>query len=87
MRSNAEEAGFDLLVGPQLVRAGRIDDAAFAQHVHIVDQLQGQRGILLHQQDGKAFLLQLADRLPQALDDDRRQPLAIVELFARPDAR
>ena len=31
-------------------------------------------GVLLDQQDGQAFLLQRADRFPQPLDDDRREP-------------
>jgi hypothetical protein len=40
--------------------------------VHVVDQLEGEVGVLLDQQDGEAFFLQLANRFPDALDDDRR---------------
>jgi hypothetical protein len=40
--------------------------------VHVVSQLKGEVGVLLDQQDGEAFLLQLANRFPDALDDDRR---------------
>src|SRR6185437_9082463 len=72
--SNSEILRFDLFVGSQVARPRGIDDLAFADHVHIVDQLQREMRVLLDQQDGKAFALELADRLPQALDDDRREP-------------
>src|SRR5262245_13993662 len=51
-RSDAKIGGLDPVVGPQLVRAGRVDHPALAQHMHIVDQLEGERGVLLHEQDG-----------------------------------
>ena len=65
----------DLIVSPQLLRAGGIDHLALAHHVHVVDELEGERGVLLDEQDGEALLLQLADRLPNALDDDRARAL------------
>ena len=63
-RSNAKIGGLDLVVGPQLVRAGGVDHLALAHHVHVVDELERQRGVLLHEQDGKALLLQLCRSPP-----------------------
>ena len=37
-------------------------------------ELEREVRVLLDQQDGQAFFLELPDRFPQALDDDRRQP-------------
>ena len=56
----------------QFVRAGGIDHLPLAQHMHVVDELERQVRVLLDQEDGQAFLLELADRFPDALADDRR---------------
>ena len=69
-----EEPRFDVVVFPQRVRQPGIDHPALGDHVHEIDQLERQRGVLLDQQNGQPLLLELGDRLPQALDDDRRQP-------------
>ena len=50
-RSNAQEAGFHFLVGPKFLRTGRIYQFPLADHVHVVDQPDGQRCVLLDQQD------------------------------------
>src|SRR5215470_12879999 len=73
--SDSQVLGFDLVVGPQLVRTRGIDHPAFTHHVHVMDQLQRERGVLFDQQNRMAFLLQPRDRLPQPLDDDGREPL------------
>jgi hypothetical protein len=72
--SNAQIAGFDLLVSLELFRLGGIDHLALAHHVHVIDQFEGEVRALLDQQDRQAFFLQLPDRFPETLDDDRRQP-------------
>src|SRR5262245_19245527 len=73
--SDSQVLGFDLVIGPQLVRTRGIDHPAFTHHVHVIDQLERERGVLFDQQNRMAFLLQPRDRLPQALDDDGREPL------------
>src|SRR5215472_13630337 len=73
--SDSQVLGFDLVVGPQLVRTRGIDHPAFTHYVHVIDQLERERGVLFDQQNRMAFLLQPRDRLPQALDDDGREPL------------
>src|SRR5262245_49577161 len=47
-----EIVGFDLVVGAQFFRLGRIDHLAFAHHMHVIDKLEREVGVLLHQQDG-----------------------------------
>ena len=42
-----------------------IDHLAFAHHMHVIDQLERQGGVLFDEQNGMAFILQLSDRLPQ----------------------
>src|SRR5688572_33496487 len=64
------------IIGPERVRAPRINHAALAHDVDVIDELQRERGVLLDQQDRQAFLLQLRHRLPHGLDDDRREALA-----------
>src|SRR5262245_52883530 len=66
----AEKAGFDVVIRPKVFWTRRVYHAPLAHHVDIVDELQRQRRVLLDQENGKAFLFQLADRLPYALDDD-----------------
>src|SRR5262249_2091848 len=65
--SDSQVARFDLLVGSQLLRTGGIDHLTLADDVHVIDQLECQRGILLDQQDGQSFALEPGDRLPDAL--------------------
>src|SRR6187402_248351 len=74
-KSNTKIAMLDRVVGPQLLRGRGIDHLALAHDVDVVDELERQRGVLLDQQDREALALELADRLPQPLDDDGRQPL------------
>src|SRR5262249_34482222 len=73
--SDSQVSRFDLVVGPQLFRTRGIDHLALAHHVHVINQLERERGVLFDQQNGMAFLLQPRDRLPQPLDDDGREPL------------
>ena len=53
------------------MRPRGIHHLALAHDVHVIHELERQRGVLLDQQDRQALLLELADRLPHALDDDR----------------
>ena len=61
---NAEIAGLNLFVGAQFLGFGRIHHLALAHHMHVVDELECKIGILLHEQNGKTFLLQRADGFP-----------------------
>src|SRR5262249_24813404 len=47
-----EIVGFDLVVSAQFFRLGRIDHLAFAHHMHVIDKLEREVGVLLDQQDG-----------------------------------
>ena len=49
--SNPQETRFDLVIGPQLVRPRRINEAPFAHDMNKVDELQCQRRVLLDQED------------------------------------
>src|SRR6202521_3678945 len=60
-RSNTEITGPYVVIRAQLFRAGRIDHLALAHDVHVVDELERQGGVLLDQQDGEAFGLELSD--------------------------
>src|SRR4030095_10813858 len=71
--SDAEIAGLDLVVCAQFFGLGRIDYLALAHHMHVIDKLESEVGILLHQQDGQTFFFESADCLPKPLDDDRGQ--------------
>src|SRR5262249_8821434 len=73
--SDSQVPGFDLVVGSKLFRTRGIDHLALTHHVHVIDQLERERGVLFDQQNRMAFLLQPRDRLPQPLDDDGREPL------------
>src|SRR5215831_17912858 len=73
--SDSQVPGFDLVVGPKLFRTRGIDHLALTHHVHVIDQLERERGVLFDQQNRMAFLLQPRDCLPQPLDDDGREPL------------
>ena len=49
--SDAEIARFDRVVGPKLLRRGGIHNASLFEDMHVIDQLDRQRGVLLDKQD------------------------------------
>src|SRR6516162_6408415 len=58
--SDSQIPRFDFVVGPQLFRTRGIDHLALAHHVHVIDQLQRERGVLFDQQNA-SLALQLVD--------------------------
>src|SRR5688500_10216721 len=73
--SDSKVAGFYRVVGHQLLRRGVVDDLAAGEHVHGVGHRQRQRQVLLHEQDGQPFALELAEDAPHFPHDERRQSL------------
>src|SRR5215472_3216328 len=57
-------ARLDLLVGEELRGASGVDDLAPAQDVGAVGHGEGEREVLLHEEDGKPLALELADHPP-----------------------
>src|SRR5215813_9433490 len=69
--SRTRKTRFDLVVRPQFLRRRRIDHPSLAQHLHVVDEPDSQRGILLDEENGEALLLELSDRFQHSLALDR----------------
>src|SRR3712207_7009879 len=49
------------------------DDLAGLQHVAALGDLEGEVGVLLHEQDRRALLVDLGDRLVDALGEEDRK--------------
>ena len=65
--------GFHVLITHQLMRRQFADDDSLVNHIGIVRCGASQSNILLNQQDGYSFLLQLSDDSRDFLHDDWRQ--------------
>ncbi|EGE57986.1 hypothetical protein RHECNPAF_3500035 [Rhizobium etli CNPAF512] len=69
-----EIGGADLGIGEQFLAGAAHRHLAVHHHVGAMRQPECREGILLDQEHGEAFLLiELADRLENALDDQRRE--------------
>src|SRR6185503_8137892 len=58
----------------ELLARDHVDHLPVLDDVEAVSQRGGKSEILLDEQDREALVLQLADRVADLLDDDRRQP-------------
>src|SRR5215813_2199788 len=66
-------ARLDLLVGEELRGAGGMDDLATAQDVGAIRHGEGEREVLLHEEDGQPLALELADHPPHLAHEERSQ--------------
>src|SRR5262245_65859298 len=64
-----------LLVGEELRGAGGVDDLAAAQDVGAVGHGEGEREVLLHEEDGEPLTLELADHPPDLAHEEGGQAL------------
>src|SRR5512146_2329719 len=74
-RSYLEPLLADCTIFTQLLRRALEHDMAVAHDVQALRNVERDRQLLLHQQDGNAAVLDFIEQLGQQLDDFRRQAL------------
>src|SRR5215510_14078388 len=72
--ADSKIARLDLLVGEELRGAGGMDDLAAAQDMGAIRHGEGEREVLLHEEDGEPLALELADHPPHLAHEERGQP-------------